>query len=111
MKNSTKFTLPSALFCLAAAFSYAAPASENWDTLCAKCHGAEGKGQTKIGKKLKVKDYTDAKVQAALKDEEMVKATSDGVTDNGKEKMKAYKGELSAAEITDLVAHIRKFKS
>ena len=111
MKTSTKFTLTSALFCLAAALSYAAPASENWDTHCAKCHGADGKGQTKVGKKLKLKDYTDAKVQAGMKDEEMIKATNEGITENGKEKMKAFKDELSAAEIKDLVAHIRKFRA
>lgn len=111
MKTSTKFTLASALFCLAAAFSYAAPASENWENHCAKCHGADGKGQTKIGKKLKLKDYTDAKVQAEMKDEEMLKATTDGVFEGGKEKMKAFKGELSADEIKDLVAFVRKFKA
>ena len=31
---------------------------------CTKCHGEDGRGQTKAGKKLDVKDYTDAKVQA-----------------------------------------------
>jgi mono/diheme cytochrome c family protein len=40
----------------------------------------------------------------------LTKAITDGVFDAGKEKMKAFKGELSAAEITDLVAYIRKFK-
>ena len=95
-----------------AAISFAAPASENWENHCAKCHGADGKGQTKAGKKLQVKDYTDAKVQAELKDDEMIKATTDGVTDkNGKERMKAFKDELSGDEIKDLVAYIRKFKA
>ncbi|HEX2855323.1 MAG TPA: cytochrome c [Opitutaceae bacterium] len=90
----------------------AAPAAENWENHCAKCHGADGKGQTKVGRKLSVKDYTDAKVQAEMKDEEMIKATADGVLDKaGKEKMKAYKDELSADEIKDLVAYIRKFKA
>jgi mono/diheme cytochrome c family protein len=97
---------------LGAALGYAAPAAENWENSCAKCHGADGKGQTKIGKKLQVKDYTDAKVQAELKDEEMIKATTEGLKDSaGKEKMKAFKDELSADEIKDLVAYIRKFKS
>jgi cytochrome c553 len=87
--------------------SQAATAGENWANLCAKCHGADGKGQTPVGKKLKVKDYTDAKVQAELKDEEMVKAINDGVGT----KMKGFKSELSPAEINDLVAHVRKLKS
>ena len=111
MKNTTKLIALGAGFVLAAALSQAAPAAENWENLCAKCHGADGKGQTKVGKKLNLKDYTDAKVQAAMKDEDMVKATTDGVSDGGKEKMKAFKDDLSAAEIKDLVAYVRTFKA
>jgi mono/diheme cytochrome c family protein len=100
------------LFILGAVIGYAAPASENWENNCQKCHGADGKGQTKTGKKLSIKDYTDAKVQADLKDVAMAKAIAEGVKDEktGKEKMKAYT-DLTPAEVTDLVAYIRKFKS
>ena len=95
-----------------AAILVAAPVAENWENHCTKCHGADGKGQTKAGRKLNVRDYTDPKVQAEMKDEEMIKATADGILDKaGKEKMKAYKDELSEAEIKELVAYIRKFKS
>lgn len=111
MKLTTKrilFGLPLVL----AAVLVAAPVAENWENHCAKCHGADGKGQTKVGKKLNVKDYTDPKVQAEMKDDDMIKATTGGVLDKaGKERMKAYKDELSADEIKDLVAHIRKFKT
>jgi cytochrome c6 len=111
MKLTTKIITLNLAFAGLAAFGRAATAAENWDNQCAKCHGADGKGQTKVGKKLGVKDYTDAKVQADLKDEDMAKAISDGVKDaSGKEKMKGFKGDLSPAEITDLVAHVRKFK-
>ena len=110
MKNTTKIALSSIVLALSAGVACAAPAAENWDNLCASCHGADGKGQTKTGKKLKLKDYTDAKVQAEMKDEDMVKAIADGVKIDGKEKMKAFKEEISAAEITDLVAYARKFK-
>src|SRR3954451_25146728 len=92
-----------------AAFAIAAPVAENWENHCAKCHGADGKGQTKAGKKLAVKDYTDAKVQAEMKDAEMTKSIVEGINDKaGKEKMKSYKEELSADEVKDLVAFIRK---
>ena len=94
----------------AAAVGYAAAAADNWDNNCAKCHGADGAGNTKIGKKLKLKDYTDAKVQADLKDDEMAKAIKEGISENGKEKMKAFKDDLSDAEINDLVVYIRKMK-
>ncbi|MEI7551783.1 MAG: cytochrome c [Verrucomicrobiota bacterium] len=111
MNNSRTLKLTSCLFLLGAALSYAAPATENWDNHCVKCHGADGKGQTKVGKKLSLKDYTDAKVQAELKDDEMIKTTTEGFKDKaGKEKMKAYGAVLTPDEIKDLVAHIRKFK-
>ncbi|HUJ44116.1 MAG TPA: cytochrome c, partial [Opitutaceae bacterium] len=83
---------------------------DNWDNNCAKCHGADGSGNTKIGKKLNVKDYTSAKVQADLKDADMFKAVKEGVTVDGKEKMRAFGGDLSDPEITDLVAYIRKMQ-
>ena len=111
MKLSTKHILLGLPLVLGAVL-VAAPVAENWENHCMKCHGADGKGQTKAGKKLNVRDYTDAKVQTEMKDEAMIKATAEGVFDKGgKEKMKAYKDELSAEEIKELVAYIRKFKS
>jgi len=112
MKHSIKITFALVAASLVAAFCCAAPVAENWENHCTKCHGEDGKGKTKAGKKLNVRDYTDAKVQAEMKDEEMIKATADGVFDKaGKEKMKAYKDELSAEEIKELVVYIRKFKA
>jgi cytochrome c6 len=97
---------------LGTSIGQAAPAAENWENHCAKCHGADGKGQTKAGKKLKVRDYTDAKFHAEVTDDAMVTAINDGTKDKaGKETMKAYKSELSAEEVKDLVAYIRKFKA
>ena len=111
MKPLTKISA-CAVFLFGVALSHAAPAAENWENHCTKCHGADGKGQTKAGRKLQVKDYTDAKVQAAMTDEEMTKIISEGANDKaGKEKMKAYKSEISPDEIKDLVAYVRKFKT
>jgi len=112
MKLTARHVLLGFPLIVGAAYIVAAPVAENWENHCAKCHGADGKGQTKAGRKLNVKDYTDAKVQAELKDEEMIKATANGVRDkNGKELMKAYKDELSSEEIKELVGYVRKFKS
>jgi len=111
MKTIKTLALVSGLFSISAGLGYAATAAENWENSCAKCHSADGSGGTKVGKRLKLKDYSDAKVQAALKDEDMVKAITDGVKDDaGKEKMKGFKDELSAPEIKDLVAFIRKLQ-
>ena len=88
----------------------AADAKENWEKNCTKCHGADGKGKTKMGEKLAVKDYTDAKVQDKMKDDAMIKAIKEGVKDGDKTKMKAFGDALSDDEIKALVKHIRDFK-
>jgi cytochrome c6 len=89
----------------------AAGAKEIYEKDCSKCHGPDGKGKTKMGEKVGGKDYTDAKVEAELKDEEMAKALKEGVKEKGsdKTKMKAFP-ELSDAEVKSLVAYIRAFK-
>lgn len=95
---------------LSAAATYAADAKATYDKDCAKCHGADGKGQTKMGQKLGAKDYTDAKIQATLKDDAMAKAIKDGVKDKeGKTLMKPTEG-ISEDEVKGLVALIRGFK-
>lgn len=88
----------------------AADAKATWDKTCAKCHGKTGNGKTKMGAKLKIKDYSDAKVQASIKDEEMFKAIKEGIKKNGKTRMKAYGSKLSDNDIKALVAYVRKLK-
>ena len=88
----------------------AADAKANWDSLCVKCHGADGKGQTTMGKKLGIKDLTDAKVQSELKDDAAFKTIKEGKKDaDGKTVMKAYV-TLSDEEIKDLVTFVRGLK-
>lgn len=90
--------------------TYAADAKTIYDKDCAKCHGKTGKGDTKMGQKLGVKDLTDAKVQAELKDEAATKAIKEGIKDKaGKLQMKPVEG-LSDTEIKALVAFVRGFK-
>ena len=93
----------------AVATASAADVKENWEKDCAKCHGADGAGKTKMGEKLHIKDYTKAEVQAKIKDEAMVKAIKEGVKEDGKTRMKAF-DTLSDEEIKALVAHIRSMK-
>lgn len=77
---------------------------------CTKCHGDDGKGQTKMGKKLNAKDYTDAKVQAEMKDDAAFKAIKEGLKDkDDKTLMKPIEG-ASDDEIKALVAYMRAFK-
>jgi len=88
----------------------AADAKATYDKDCAKCHGADGKGGTKMGQKLGAKDYTDTKVQADLKDDAAFKAIKEGLKDkDGKVLMKPAEG-MSDEDIKGLVAYMRKFK-
>lgn len=106
-----KLLLLATIFGFAAAMTTSAgDAKETWDKMCAKCHGPDGKGQTKMGQKLGVKDFTDAKVQATFKDDDAIKAMKEGVKDSdGKTLMKAQEG-LSDDDVKALAAHVRSLK-
>lgn len=94
---------------LASALSaLAGDAKETYAKDCAKCHGADGKGQTVMGKKLGAKDYTDPKVQEELKDEAAIKAIKEGLEKDGKSVMKP--SEISDEDAKALVAYMRTFK-
>ena len=75
---------------------------------CANCHGTDGKGDTKMGKKLEAKDYTDPKVQESLKDDKAFAVIREGLKTDGKTKMKPD-AELTDAQIKDLIAHMKQF--
>ena len=68
---------------------------------CAGCHGPDGKGETSVGKAMKVQDFCS----------DTVKKESDAVLANiikkGKNKMPSYEAKLTDAEIKDVVAYIR----
>ncbi len=102
-------TLSIAIMAVSALSAGAADAKATYEQDCAKCHGKDGKGQTMMGKKQGAKDYTDAKVQAELKDEAACKAIKEGYKKDGKEIMKPAEG-LSDDEIKGLVEYMRKFK-
>jgi len=107
-----KMILLAAMFGLAAALTAkGAEAKENWDTICAKCHGPEGKGDTKMGLKLGCKDMTDAKVQADIKDDAAFKALKEGLkSDDDRTLMKPFGDTLSDDEIKALVAYVHTLK-
>ena len=75
---------------------------------CAKCHGDDGKGATKMGTKLGAKDYTDAAVQSALTDDQAFKSIKEGLKKDDKTMMKP--SELADEDIKASVAYLRTFK-
>ncbi|MEZ5275295.1 MAG: cytochrome c [Opitutaceae bacterium] len=89
---------------------YAADSAAVWTESCQKCHGANGNGDTKMGKKLKLGDLTKAEVQAEFTDEAAFKAIKEGIKDeSGKTLMKPIEG-LTDEEITALVHYVRGLK-
>jgi len=81
---------------------FAADASALWGQHCASCHGKDGSGNTAMGKKLGLKNYS--------KDQGFSDAEAANVIKNGKGKMKAYKDKLSDADVKALVAYVRGLK-
>ena len=117
MTNQTEKMKMKKIVMLAAVFGFAAvlsasaaDANQNWTDHCATCHGADGKGQTKMGQRLGVKDFTDAKVQADMKDDAATKAIKEGLKDaDGKPQMKPF-DTLTDDEVKALVAYVRGLK-
>lgn len=110
--KKTKIVIAVTIFGLVTGVSsFGADLAANWTKHCASCHGNDGKGNTKAGKKADVKDLTDPKYQASFSDEQMFKQIKEGMKDaKGKEKMKPFGGVLSDDEIKALVAHVRTMK-
>jgi mono/diheme cytochrome c family protein len=93
---------------IAACAAYAAEPADNYAHLCASCHGKDGAGHTKAGKKLEVKDLTDGAYQKGFKDDEAFGALKNGMkTSDGTEKMKPFADKLSDDEIKALVTYVR----
>jgi cytochrome c553 len=108
MKKIVMLTI--AMMAVSALATKAADGKALYEKDCKKCHGADGKGETVMGKKYGAKDYTDAKVQEELKDEAAIKAVKEGYKDKeGKVIMKPAEG-LSDDDIKAVVAYMRKFK-
>jgi len=105
MKNVLNLFL--VVLVLALIFSTCAFAQSGADTYkakCAMCHGANGAGDTVMGKNLKLRDLGSADVQKQSDDE---LATIIG---KGKNKMPAFDGKLTKDQINDLVKYIRTLK-
>ena len=94
------------LVIVAGAFLLAAPAfgqsgASHFNSRCAGCHGADGAGNTSIGKSMHMRSLASPEVQK-MSDKELTAMITDG-----KGAMPAYKDKLSGAQIKDLVGYIR----
>ena len=102
--RSLVFVAALALILALPAMAAAPDGTAIYKTKCASCHGADGSGQTPVGKSMKIRDLRSPEVQ---------KQTDIQLTDviaGGKGKMPAYGKTLSTADIQALIAHIRTLK-
>ncbi|MGA8036839.1 MAG: cytochrome c [Candidatus Acidiferrales bacterium] len=82
--------------------AYGQTAADTFKTKCAVCHGADGSGDTPVGKGMKLHDLRSADVQ------KQTDAELTAIITNGKGGMPAYKDKLSSDQIKQLVAFIRQ---
>lgn len=75
-----------------------------FDARCARCHGEDGRGKTKLGEMLVPPDLTNAEWQRGVSDAQMRDSISKGVGE-----MPAFSRKLSRRDITTLVAYVRGF--
>ena len=101
MFRSLTVVLAVAFACSTWAF---ADAAADYKAKCASCHGAEGKGDTAVGKSMKVQDLGSADVQ---KQSDADLAT---IIEKGKKPMPGYEGKLTKDQIDGLVKYIRSLK-
>src|SRR5689334_3245638 len=101
MKPSKLVTVLLAFVLVPATFGFAQDAATLYKSKCAACHGADGAGNTTMGKKLGVKDFRSPEV-SKLTDAELF-----DITKKGKNKMPSYDQKLTDDQIKDLVKYVR----
>lgn len=94
----------------AAVGTQAATAKNLWLTNCSECHGTDGRGRTKEGKRLKLTDLTNKQVQDSVTDEQIFRIIKHGLKDDDGTVMHPTYYRLSDDEIQTLMNHVRKFR-
>lgn len=84
-------------------------AERTWKAKCASCHGADGKGDTDQGKKMKLADMTTVEWHKKATDAKIRDAILNGVKSDSGE-MQAYKDSLSSEQVDGLVNYIHTLK-
>ena len=85
--------------------AFAESGEEIFKRRCAGCHGANGAGDTTIGKHLKLRDLGSPDVQKQS-DEELSAIISKGKP----ERMPAFESKLTKEQVGEVVKFIRKLK-
>lgn len=100
--------LISLCFILYSPLVFSAEPKQIFEQNCAMCHGADGKGQTIIGKKYKIPDFTLAGWAAQNSPSKIKDDIENGhTTKAGQQVMQPFKDILSQEEIEGLVTYVK----
>ena len=99
-KQFAKFGITSLFVFVATASCLAQSGAELYQSKCQMCHAADGSGNTPAGKAMNARPFKSPEV-LKQSDADLV-----AVIQKGKNKMPAFAGKLTDAQIADVVAHI-----
>lgn len=91
-----------ALFVVMPKLSWAADTAATFKAKCAMCHGADGKAETTIGKKMNIPSFASDKVKK-MSDAEV----EDFIANGGKEKKAAHAYATKGVDAKAMVGHVR----
>ena len=95
-RMSLVILLACGMIAICSSSAVAQDAAATYKAKCAMCHGADGTGNTPIGKNLKLRSFKSPEDLKAT-DAELAKQTKDGVG-----KMQGYAGKLTDAQLAAL---------
>jgi len=81
--------------------SHAQAGADTYKAKCMMCHAADGSGTTPAGKSMGAIPFS-APALVKASDADLIAATA-----NGKGKMPAYKSQLTAPQIADVITYLR----
>lgn len=95
------------VYALSSSSTGSAPSTENlFKQKCTKCHGADGSGDTSMGRIFNAPDFTDGGWWANHSNSaELV-----NVITKGKKSMPAFEKKLTKAQIAGLANYVQRFK-
>ena len=83
----------------------AADAGTIYTRQCVSCHGRDGRGRTRKGRRTHARDMTNASWQDDVSDERLFNSIN-----NGRGKMPAFRKKISENDIDALVAYVRRMR-